>query len=179
MANTIIHPKPAHLAGDSAKFHSKLVGGKAKKVKKSMKKAMKGKKGKKPMRKTMKKKKGGDYNPIKGFQKLIGSKTYHKQHCEKIANSKIKKECIDVETLYRNKCAKKIRDKKYGESAMYYITGYKPAMTRAQKITEEGSHCVDLEDSVRKQLQAEAIEQNTDCKNKYNNEAENCKKQVN
>ena len=38
MANTIIHPKPAHLAGDSAKFHSKLVGGKAKKVKKSMKK---------------------------------------------------------------------------------------------------------------------------------------------
>lgn len=59
MANTIIHPKPAHLAGDSSKFHSKLVGGKAKKMKKSMKKAMKGKKGKKPMRKTMKKTKGG------------------------------------------------------------------------------------------------------------------------
>lgn len=59
MANTIIHPKPAHLAGDSSKFHSKLVGGKAKKMKKSMKKAMKGKKGKKPMRKTMKKKTGG------------------------------------------------------------------------------------------------------------------------
>ena len=38
MANTIIHPKPAHLAGDSAKFHSKLVGGTAKKMKKSMKK---------------------------------------------------------------------------------------------------------------------------------------------
>lgn len=59
MANTIIHPKPAHLAGDSAKFHSKLVGGKAKKMKKSMKKSMKGKKGKKPMRKTMKTKSGG------------------------------------------------------------------------------------------------------------------------
>ena len=47
MANTIIHPKPTHLAGDSAKFHSKLVGGTAKKMKKSMKKTMKGKKGKK------------------------------------------------------------------------------------------------------------------------------------
>lgn len=73
MANTIIHPKPAHLAGDSAKFHSKLVGGKAKKVKKSMKKAMKGKKGKKPMRKTMKKTKGGSF--IKGIRnRFMGRK---------------------------------------------------------------------------------------------------------
>jgi hypothetical protein len=69
MANTIIHPKPAHLAGDSAKFHSKLVGGKAKKMKKSMKTAMKGKKGKKPMRKTMKKKTGG-----RSFMKGIRNK---------------------------------------------------------------------------------------------------------
>mgnify|MGYP001163003582 FL=1 len=72
MANTIIHPKPAHLAGDSAKFHSKLVGGTAKKMKKSMKKAMKGKKGKKPMRKTMKKTKGGNF--IKGIQNVFGRK---------------------------------------------------------------------------------------------------------
>lgn len=72
MVNTIIHPKPAHLAGDSAKFHSKLVGGKAKKMKKSMKTAMKGKKGKKPMRKTMKKKTGGRYNLTKGIQNVFG-----------------------------------------------------------------------------------------------------------
>jgi hypothetical protein len=72
MANTIIHPKPAHLAGDSSKFHSKLVGGKAKKMKKSMKKTMKGKKGKKPMRKTMKKKTGGSCS--KRILKKLGLK---------------------------------------------------------------------------------------------------------
>lgn len=65
MANTIINPKPAHLSGDSAKFHSK-VGGKSHKGRKTHKgrKSMKSKKSRKSMRKTMRKtmgkKSGGD-----------------------------------------------------------------------------------------------------------------------
>ena len=64
MANTIINPKPAHLSGDSAKFHSK-VGGKSHKGHKTHKgrkgrKSMKSKKSRKTMRKTMGKKSGGD-----------------------------------------------------------------------------------------------------------------------
>lgn len=56
MANTIINPKPAHLSGDSAKFHSK-VGGKSHKGRKTHKgrKSMKSKKSRKSMRKTMRK----------------------------------------------------------------------------------------------------------------------------
>ena len=63
MANTILNPKPAHLSGDSAKFHSK-VGGKSHKGRKTHKgrkghKSMKSKKSRKTMRKTMGKKSGG------------------------------------------------------------------------------------------------------------------------
>ena len=74
MANTIINPKPAHLSGDSAKFHSK-VGGKSHKGRKTHKgrkgrKSMKSKKSRKTMRKTMGKKSGGDCN--KRITKMLG-----------------------------------------------------------------------------------------------------------
>lgn len=79
MANTIINPKPAHLSGDSAKFHSK-VGGKSHKGRKTHKthkgrKSMKSKKSRKSMRKTMRKtmgKKSGGGDIIKKIKNMMG-----------------------------------------------------------------------------------------------------------
>lgn len=79
MANTIINPKPAHLSGDSAKFHSKI-GGKSHKGRKTHKgrkghkgrKSMKSKKSRKTMRKTMGKKSGGGMG--KGLMNILGAR---------------------------------------------------------------------------------------------------------
>lgn len=191
MANTIINPKPAHLSGDSAKFHSK-VGGKSHKGRKTHKthkghkgrKSMKSKKSRKSMRKTMRKtmgkKSGGDYNPIKGFQKMIGSKEYDIKHCKKEVELKRKEKCKDLETLYRDKCNEKIRNDKWIQDKLNYIKqGYARPETKFQQITKEGEHCADLSDDDREKLQYDALQENLNCTEKYDIESRNCEKQVN
>ena len=186
MANTIINPKPAHLSGDSAKFHSK-VGGKSHKGRKTHKgrKSMKSKKSRKSMRKTMRKtmgkKSGGDYNPIKGFQKMIGSKEYDIKHCKKEVELKRKDKCKDVETLYRDKCNEKIRINKWIQDKLNFIKGtaYAPPRTKFQQDTGEGEHCADLSNDDRKKLKKDALQENLNCTEKYDNESNNCEKQVN
>ena len=187
MANTIINPKPAHLSGDSAKFHSK-VGGKSHKGRKTHKthkgrKSMKSKKSRKSMRKTMGKKSGGKYNPIKGFQKMIGSKEYdikhYIKHCKKEVELKRKDKCKDVETLYRDKCNEKIRINKWIQDKLNFIKGtaYAPPRTKFQQDTGEGEHCADLSNDVRQILKDDAVQENLNCTEKYDNESKNCEKQ--
>lgn len=186
MANTIINPKPAHLSGDSAKFHSK-VGGKSHKGRKTHKthkgrKSMKSKKSRKTMRKTMGKKSGGGMG--KGLMNILGARpksglTQTQKQCKKKVELEKEKNCKGVETLYRDKCNEKIRKDKWIQYALKKIKGeaYTRPRTRSEQITEEGEHCADLSNVDRKKLQYDAIQENLNCTEKYDNESKNCEKQ--
>lgn len=185
MVNTIIHPKPAHLAGDSAKFHSKLVGGKSKKMKKSMKKSMKGKKGKKPMRKTMKKKTGGDYDPIKGFQNMVGLRT-KTPIVEKCINNELSKTSCKAENITKQLCDNYLKRAKKEQEFNKTVKGpdYIRKKTDYEKMTKFGENCVDLKEMGDKyeRLYNSAIEQGNFIEKKCKEKAEKkCKdkKQVN
>jgi hypothetical protein len=194
MANTIINPKPAHLSGDSAKFHSK-VGGKSHKGRKTHKthkgrKSMKSKKSRKTMRKTMRetmgKKSGGDYNPVKGLLNIAQFRTRSgltqtQKQCKKKVESEKKENCKDVKTLYRDKCNEKIRKDKWKQDALNFIRGtdYAPPRTKFQQATEEGEHCADFSNDDRQILKDAALKQHLNCTEKYDNESKNCEKQVN
>lgn len=137
MANTILNPKPAHLSGDSAKFHSK-VGGKSHKGRKTHKthkgrKSMKSKKSRKSMRKTMrktmgKKSGGGMFKAIKNMmglgltqedkKKQWWEGEYNKYIQDEICKKKKKLDC--AKSWFSKDQINKFVDKKWPEFTAKY-----------------------------------------------------------